>query len=135
MLAAMTTTIPFSHRPSTRPASAERVAEVLAKPGFGVYFTDHMVTVTWTEEKGWHDSELRAYESLHLDPATAVLHYGQAIFEGMEAYRQPYGYVKASRRDAIASRVRRSAGRTAMPVFPDWFSRGSIRELLVVDGR
>src|SRR5690606_19349827 len=113
MLAAMTTTIPFGHRPSTRPASAERVAEVLAKPGFGVYFTDHMVTVTWTEEKGWHDAELRAYEPLQLDPATAVLHYGQAIFEGLKAYRQPDGSVKAFRPDANAARFRRSARRMA----------------------
>ncbi|ACU96112.1 branched-chain amino acid aminotransferase [Saccharomonospora viridis] len=131
----MTTTIPFSHRPSTRPASAERVAEVLAKPGFGVYFTDHMVTVTWTEEKGWHDAELRAYEPLQLDPATAVLHYGQAIFEGLKAYRQPDGSVKAFRPDANAARFRRSARRMAMPELPDELFLGSIRELLAVDSR
>ncbi len=135
MLAPMTTTIPFSHRPSTRPASAERVAEVLAKPGFGVYFTDHMVTVTWTEEKGWHDAQLRAYELLQLDPATAVLHYGQSIFEGLKAYRQPDGSVKAFRPEANAARFRRSARRMAMPELPDELFLGSIRELLAADDR
>ncbi|EHY90773.1 branched-chain amino acid aminotransferase, group II [Saccharomonospora azurea NA-128] len=135
MLTAMTTTIPFSHRPSTRPASAERVAEVLAKPGFGVHFTDHMATVEWTEGQGWHDAQLRAYEPIALDPASAVLHYGQAIFEGLKAYRQPDGTVKAFRPEVNAARFRRSARRLAMPELPDELFLGSIRELIAADER
>lgn len=131
----MTTAIPFSHRLSTRPASEERVAEVLAKPGFGVHFTDHMATVKWTKGVGWHDAELRPYEPLSLDPATAVLHYGQAIFEGLKAYRQPDGAVKAFRPEVNAARFRRSARRLAMPELPDELFLGSIRELVTADER
>ncbi len=135
MLCAMTTTIPFRRTPSTRPAPAERVAQVLAKPGFGLSFTDHMVTATWTAEQGWHDAELRPYEQLTLDPATAVLHYGQAIFEGLKAYRGPDGSVQAFRPDANAARFRRSARRMAMPELPDELFLGSLSELVSVDER
>ncbi|MFC4000782.1 branched-chain amino acid aminotransferase [Prauserella oleivorans] len=131
----MTTTIPFTRTLSTHAASAERVAEVLAKPGFGIHFTDHMVTIKWSEERGWHDAEVRAYEPLTFDPATAVLHYGQAIFEGLKAYRQPDGTVAAFRPDANAARFRNSARRLAMPELPDELFIGSIQELIAVDER
>ncbi|WP_028661698.1 branched-chain amino acid aminotransferase [Saccharomonospora saliphila] len=131
----MTTTIPFRRTPSTNPAPEERVAEVLAKPGFGLSFTDHMVTAVWDAGQGWHDAELRPYAGLSLDPATAVLHYGQAIFEGLKAYRQPDGSVKAFRPDANAARFRRSARRMAMPELPDDLFLGSIHELIAADER
>ena len=50
-------------------------AAILAAPGFGNYFTDHMVTVTWTPEAGWHDARVRAFGPITLSPAAAVLHY------------------------------------------------------------
>ncbi|PXY21846.1 branched chain amino acid aminotransferase [Prauserella sp. PE36] len=131
----MTTTIPFSRTLSTSPASAERVAEVLAAPGFGTHFTDHMVTVEWDTERGWHDPRVRPYEGLSLDPATAVLHYGQAIFEGLKAYRQPDGTISAFRPEQNAARFRRSAARLAMPELPDELFLGSIHELIAVDER
>ncbi|TKG71463.1 branched-chain amino acid aminotransferase [Prauserella endophytica] len=131
----MTTTIPFSRTLSTSPASAERVAEVLAAPGFGTHFTDHMVTVEWDTERGWHDPRVRPYEGLSLDPATAVLHYGQAIFEGLKAYRQPDGTISAFRPEQNAARFRRSAARLAMPELPDELFVGSIHELIAVDER
>ncbi|PXY27239.1 branched-chain amino acid aminotransferase [Prauserella muralis] len=131
----MTTTIPFTRTLSSAPASAERVAEVLAKPGFGVHFTDHMVTVRWDRERGWHDAELRPYEAFTLDPATAVLHYGQAIFEGLKAYRQPDGSINAFRPEANAERFRTSARRLAMPQLPDELFLGSLHELIAADNR
>lgn len=131
----MTTTIPFSRTLSPTPASAEAVAEVLAKPGFGTRFTDHMVTARWTEGVGWHEPRLRPYENLTLDPATAVLHYGQAIFEGLKAYRQPDGSISVFRPHLNAERFRRSARRMAMPELPDELFIGSIQELIEVDGR
>ena len=54
--------------------SAERLAEILANPGFGVHFTDHMFTVEWTPTDGWHAARVTPYGPLTLDPATAVLH-------------------------------------------------------------
>jgi branched-chain amino acid aminotransferase len=131
----MTTTMPFTRTPNPTPASAERVAEVLANPGFGVYFTDNMVTLRWDAARGWHDGEVRAYEPITLDPATSVLHYGQAIFEGLKAYRQPDGSIAAFRPDVNAGRFRASARRLAMPELPEELFIGSLRELIAVDGR
>ncbi|MBO0843260.1 MAG: branched chain amino acid aminotransferase, partial [Nocardioides sp.] len=101
--------------PSSSPASDERLAEILAEPGFGTYFTDHMLTVEWTPEKGWHDGRIEAYGPLRLDPATAVLHYAQEIFEGMKAYRHADGSVWAFRPEANAARMARSSKRLALP--------------------
>ncbi len=98
-------------------ADAERVARV-AQPGFGKYFTDNMFIAEWNEEKGWHDARLTAYAPLTLDPATMVFHYGQEIFEGMKAYRQPDGAISLFRPDANAARFARSAARIALPELP-----------------
>jgi branched-chain amino acid aminotransferase len=100
------------------PVPDERRAEILANPGFGKVFTDHMVSVRWTPDAGWHDAELRPYGPLSLDPATAALHYAQSIFEGLKAYRQPDGGVKTFRPDANARRFQRSAHRLALPELP-----------------
>ena len=67
---------------------AERDAILAGDLGFGRYFTDHMVAIQWDQARGWHDAQVRAYGPLSLDPAAAVLHYGQEIFEGIKAYRQ-----------------------------------------------
>lgn len=96
---------------------AEREA-VLANPGFGRYFTDHMVTIQWTEGRGWHDARLEPYAPLQIDPANMTLHYAQSIFEGLKAYQQPDGSVKVFRPDANARRFQRSARRLAMPELP-----------------
>ncbi|KAA9154420.1 branched-chain amino acid aminotransferase [Amycolatopsis acidicola] len=131
----MTTTMPFTRTPNPTPASAARVAEVLAKPGFGTYFTDNMVSARWSTEQGWHDLAVRAYEPITLDPATSVLHYAQAIFEGLKAYRQPDGRIAAFRPEANAARFRDSARRIAMPELPDEIFLGSLRELVTLDER
>ncbi|QFZ17401.1 branched-chain amino acid aminotransferase [Saccharothrix syringae] len=131
----MTTALPFHRTPDPQPATPERVAEVLAKPGFGQHFTDHMVTIRWNREQGWHDAAVEPYHSLELDPAAMVLHYGQAIFEGLKAYRQPDGSIASFRPEANAERFRASARRMAMPELPDELFLASIRELLAVDGR
>lgn len=131
----MTTTTQFAHAPHPSPASADRVAEVLAAPGFGVYFTDHMVTVKWSKTEGWHAAQVGPYAPFTLDPATSVLHYGQAIFEGLKAYRQPDGSIASFRPDANAERFRQSAERLAMPQLPEELFLESLRELIAVDGR
>ena len=70
----------FTQNLRTDPASLERRAEIFAAPGFGKYFSDHMVRITWTRGVGWHDAELVPYGPLQLDPASAVLHYAQEVF-------------------------------------------------------
>ncbi|MBA3741753.1 branched-chain amino acid aminotransferase [Sporichthya sp.] len=100
------------------PAPEVRRAEILANPGFGKFFTDHMVSVTWTPEQGWHDANLRAYGPISMDPATAVIHYAQAIFEGLKAYRHDDGSIVTFRPEQNAARFQRSARRLALPELP-----------------
>ncbi|MGN6721356.1 MAG: branched chain amino acid aminotransferase, partial [Marmoricola sp.] len=78
---------------SENPRSDAELAAILADPGFGLHFTDHMFTAEWTPEKGWHDARITPYGPLTLDPATAVLHYAQEVFEGLKAYRRDDGSV------------------------------------------
>ncbi|MEN8650717.1 branched-chain amino acid aminotransferase [Streptomyces sp. 21So2-11] len=112
------TTPTIELKPSSRILSdAEREA-ILAEPGFGRHFTDHMVTIRWTEGRGWHDAQLVPYAPLSLDPANMTLHYGIEIFEGLKAYRHPDGTVATFRPDANAERFQRSARRLAMPELP-----------------
>ncbi|HEU5473951.1 MAG TPA: branched-chain amino acid aminotransferase [Actinophytocola sp.] len=131
----MTTPMPFSRTPNPHPATPERVAEVLANPGFGQHFTDHMVTIRWNRTQGWHDPLVEPYHTVPLDPAAMVLHYGQAIFEGLKGYRQPDGSIASFRPEANADRFRRSARRLAMPELPEELFLASLRELIAVDGR
>ena len=131
----MTSVQSFAHTPAPNPATQERVSQVLANPGFGTNFTDHMVTARWDTEHGWHDARLGGYEAFTLDPATSVLHYSQSIFEGLKAYHQPDDSIAAFRPEANAERFRTSARRLAMPELPDELFVGSLRELVAADRR
>lgn len=111
--------IDFDLKPSAQPLPAAERDAVLADPGFGRYFTDHMITIKWTEGRGWHDAQLQPYAPLQMDPANMTLHYAQTIFEGLKAYRQTDGSVAVFRPDANARRFQRSARRLAMPELPE----------------
>jgi branched-chain amino acid aminotransferase len=104
--------------PAPQPASTEQRAEILAAPGFGLHFTDHMLTVTWTPDEGWHDAQITEYGPFRVDPATAVLHYAQEVFEGMKAYRHDDGSIWSFRPEVNAARFARSARRMALPELP-----------------
>ena len=65
--------------------------------GFGTVFTDHMFLMDFEEEKGWYDPRVEPYGPLSLDPATAVLHYSQALFEGLKAFRGRDGKIRLFR--------------------------------------
>ncbi|MEV1011869.1 branched-chain amino acid aminotransferase [Streptomyces sp. NPDC049881] len=108
----------FDLKPSAQPLTPAEREAALADPGFGRYFTDHMVTIRWTEGRGWHDAQLEPYAPLQMDPATMALHYGQEIFEGLKAYRQPDGSVATFRPETNAERFQRSAKRLGMPELP-----------------
>jgi branched-chain amino acid aminotransferase len=111
--------VEFTVHSSVQPVPAAEREQLLADPGFGKVFTDHMVTAQWTAERGWHDAQLRAFAPLSFHPATQVLHYSQEIFEGLKAYRQVAGPVVAFRPYANAARFNRSAARMAMPRLPE----------------
>jgi len=118
---------------SGRPRSDAERAALMADPGFGRVHTDHMVTVRYSAERGWHDARLGGYEPLQLDPAAMVLHYGQAIFEGLKAYRQRDGGVAVFRPAENARRFQRSAARLAMPELPEELFLQAVDALVAVD--
>jgi branched-chain amino acid aminotransferase len=113
------TEITFAVHPSGAALAAPERERILAAPGFGKHFTDHMVRLSWDEGRGWHEGRLTAYGPLMLDPATAVFHYAQEIFEGLKAYRQASGPIVVFRPHANAARFNRSARRMAMPELPE----------------
>lgn len=98
--------------------AAER-EQVLANPGFGQAFTDHMISIDYTEGRGWHDARLEPYGPLVLDPATSVFHYAQELFEGLKAYRHANGSIVTFRPYANAARFNKSCVRMAMPELPE----------------
>jgi branched-chain amino acid aminotransferase len=134
MTASRSPEIAFATKVSTDPVPATERDQILASPGFGEVFTDHMVTLRWTADQGWHDGAVRPYGPLMLEPATAVFHYAQEIFEGLKAYRQGGGPIVAFRPQANAARFNRSATRLAMPELPEAAFLRSI-ELLVSQDR
>ena len=118
--------------------SIQRTATPKIKPDpdtlkFGKTFTDHMFLMDYKTGKGWYDGRVVPYAPLMLDPAAAVFHYGQEMFEGMKAYRTPDRRVQLFRPYKNADRVRASNERMCMPdIEPELFV-GAIRTLVDVE--
>lgn len=123
----------FEFEANSSPVPASERAALLENPGFGKLFTDHMAMVRWSDTKGWHDAKVVARGPLSLDPATAVLHYAQEIFEGLKAYRTGDEGTALFRPLENARRFRESAQRMAMPELPDDLFLGSIEALVKAD--
>lgn len=116
----------------------ERATSLKEKPdmsnlGFGNYFTDHMFILDYTEGKGWHDPRIVPYGPLELDPATMVLHYGQATFEGMKAYRTPDNKIELFRPFKNIERMNISNERLGIPTLDVNFAVEAIKELVRVE--
>ena len=122
----------FTHTPHPQPISDQRRAEILAAPGFGRYFTDHMALIGY-DQGVWHDARVVPYGPLSMDPATMVLHYAQEIFEGLKVFAQPDGSVAAFRPETNAARFAASARRLAMPELPEEVFLDSLRALVSAD--
>jgi branched-chain amino acid aminotransferase len=131
-MTAQTPLIFKSTRSTQGRSKAERDA-ILADPGFGKYFSDHMVSIDWTVEQGWHDAQVKPYGPLLLDPASSVLHYAQEIFEGLKAYRHADGSIWTFRPQANAERMQRSAHRLALPGLPTEAFIESLKQLVSLD--
>ena len=127
-------TLGFTVTPVARRVGPETREKLLRDPGFGRLFTEHMVRIAWNRERGWHEAELRPYGQLQLDPAVSVLHYAQAVFEGLKAFRQQDGGIAVFRPDAHAARFRSSARRLALPELPEPVFIEAIDRLLNIDG-
>lgn len=116
------------------PVPGEARDEALANPGFGTLFSDHMVEIDYDEAKGgWFSAQIGPRRPISLDPAAAVLHYAQEIFEGMKAYKQADGTIALFRPEENARRMNASARRMAMPELPEEYFLESIRRLIAVD--
>ncbi len=115
------------------PATDTERESILADPGFGKYFTDHMVSIDYAEGRGWHDPRVIPYGPIELDPSAIVLHYAQEVFEGLKAYRWADGSVVSFRAEANAARLRSSARRLAIPELPESLFIESLCQLVAVD--
>src|SRR4051812_4903869 len=123
----------FAFEQSAAPMPVQERAALLENPGFGRIFTDHMVTIRYKEGQGWHDAKVHPRRALEMDPASAVLHYAQEIFEGLKAYRTQDGGASLFRADANARRFRASAERLAMAPLPEDLFLESCRQLVKAD--
>jgi len=119
--------------PNTNPVDEEKRKKLLEDPGFGNIFSDHMAVVHWSQDKGWHKAQIMARAPFQIDPASAVLHYGQEIFEGLKAYRSKDDRILLFRPEANARRFARSAGRLAMPELPEQLFLDCVKELVKID--
>lgn len=102
---------------------------------FGKVFTDHMFLMDYVDGKGWHDPRIVPYGPFSLDPATCVLHYGQAIFDGLKAFRGRDGQIRLFRAGDHARRLNRSAGYLCIPELDAELVEDSIRALVDIDRR
>lgn len=126
-------TLTFDIQKNPNPATASEREALLQNPGFGRIFTDHMATIRYSQDRGWHSAKIEPRKALALDPATVVLHYAQEIFEGMKAYHLPDGGAALFRPSANARRFQNSAERLAMPRLPEELFVQSVRELVKID--
>lgn len=123
----------FSLLPHPAP-TADAVREgVLANPGFGTHFTDHMISIDWSDGLGWHDATIGPRQPIPMDPACAVLHYAQEIFEGLKAYRTADGGATLFRPLENARRFQQSAERLAMPSLPEEVFLEAVDQLVKID--
>jgi branched-chain amino acid aminotransferase len=100
---------------------------------FGKHFTDHLFVMDWTKDQGWHQAEIRPYSPFSLDPAAMVFHYGQAIFEGLKAYRGTEGQILLFRAADNLHRLNSSAARMCMPAIPVAEVLAALKQLLALD--
>nr|HID58193.1 branched-chain amino acid aminotransferase [Desulfobacterales bacterium] len=104
-----------------------------SKLGFGTIFTDHMFNMDYHPDRGWHNPRIEPYSPIVMDPATMVLHYGQAIFEGLKAYRNESGRIQLFRPWNNISRFNRSADVLCIPRVDEKFTLEAIKTLVSIE--
>src|SRR3954462_3415833 len=123
----------FVRHPHPSPVPAAKRAELLANPGFGRAFSDHMVTIKYSDAAGWHDARIEPRGPIPMDPAAAVLHYAQEVFEGLKAYKTAEGGATLFRPRENAKRFQQSAERLAMPILPEEVFLEAVDQLVSID--
>ena len=104
-----------------------------AKLGFGSIFTDHMFNMDYNPQDGWHNPRIEPYASIDMDPATMVLHYGQAVFEGLKAFRTESGAIQLFRPKDNFKRMNNSSRLICIPDIDEAFALDALKQLLVVE--
>lgn len=125
----------FAIRPNASPMPEADRLKAFENLGFGTLFSDHMAVIRWSADKGWHSAEVTARAPFPLDPAAAVLHYAQEIFEGMKAYRAADGRAVLFRPEENARRFNESARRMAMPELPEALFLEAVEQLVRADAK
>ena len=100
---------------------------------FGTKFTDHMFLMDYSAEKGWHDGRIVPYGPITLDPAAAVLHYAQELFEGLKAYKAKDGRVLLFRPDMNEKRAKSTSIRLCIPPLPDGLMVEATKALVAIE--
>lgn len=117
--------------------NVERSKNPKTKPtgdlGFGVHFTDHVFICDYTRAKGWNTPQVIPYDKFKIDPSASVLHYGQALFEGMKAFRQTNGKTVLFRPQFNYARMKSGAERLCMEMPPEEIFVEGIKELIKAD--
>ena len=101
--------------------------------GFGTTFTDYMFNMDYNLEQGWHNPRIEPYGPIQMDPSTMVLHYGQAIFEGLKAYKKYSGGINLFRPKDNLARLNKSGKRLCMPPLDEAFILDALLELLKIE--
>ncbi len=101
--------------------------------GFGIHFTDHMFLMKWDRQQGWHEAEICPYKQFTMDPAAMVYHYGQAIFEGLKAYRGQDDQIYLFRPKDNLKRMSNSAMRMCMPRLPEEVVLKALKSLVYLE--
>src|SRR3954468_16542462 len=128
-----TSKLKFVRHPHPSPVPPAKRAELLANPGFGRVFSDHMVTIKYSDAEGWHDARIEPRGPIPMDPAAAVLHYAQEVFEGLKAYKTADGGATLFRPRENAKRFQKSAERLAMPILPEEAFLEAVDQLVSID--
>lgn len=107
--------------------------DLAEKLGFGVFFTDNIFEMDYTHEKGWHNATIKPLHNLSMNPATMFIHYGQAVFEGLKAFKQDNGDIVIFRPDKHIERLNNSSKRICIPPVDQAFILEAMNELVSIE--
>jgi branched-chain amino acid aminotransferase len=123
----------FPAIPVTRAERLKEKPSAAVPLGFGQYFTDHMFNMDYVKGEGWINPRIEPYAPICLEPSAMIYHYGQAIFEGLKAYRTADNHINLFRPQLNFARVNRSNERMAIPPVDEAFCLHALKELLKVE--
>jgi len=101
-----------------------------SKLGFGTIFTDHMFNMDYNPDEGWHNPRIEPYAPISMEPSTMVLHYGQAVFEGLKAYRTADSRIQLFRPRDNFKRLNRSCRMLCIPEFDESIALDALKQLI-----